>query len=145
MNLRKRRKFSIGKAEEKKRKTKRLIDDWLNSSAKDGKNSTFTPPTNSQKISEIKQKIEEPLFDERRSPFANMDTPEEMSQRRESLVDTLTEDDQSNMISNLSKLTQKNILNRLSESKDLITVEKKNKGSFITRETRVRRVGDSRR
>lgn len=61
--------------------------------------------------------------------------------QRDSLLNSMPKDDQSHMISNLSKLTQKNILNRVSQSKDLFTVERKNKGSTVSRETKVKKFG----
>jgi hypothetical protein len=62
-------------------------------------------------------------------------------EKKDSLLKTLPEDNQSNMISNLSKLTEKNILNQLSQSKELFTVERKNKGSTVTRETKIKKFG----
>ena len=148
MNLRKRRKFSLSKQKKIKRKTKQEAKEWPRE-----------PSDHS--ISKIdKFDYSERNSNEAEYPFVNIRTPEDTARylesqspdiqkgsgpNGESLIETLTEDCQSNMISNLSKLTKKNVLNRLSQSKEICFEEKNKGGVRASRETRVRKFGENKR
>ena len=152
LNLFKRRKFSLNKKKDftySKRKPKK---NWLKNQSQDQK------PQSMPKHKQLKDSGEQVFGDDQH--FVNLRTPDGTASyvnsgslgqpdhsdgrrktQRESFMDTLTKVDQSQMISNLSKLTKKNVINRLSQSKDLFSMDRKNKDSTFSRETRVKRFG----
>jgi hypothetical protein len=149
LKLCKRRKFSLSKKRESKKQNK--LDNWLRESSP-GKIHQSVPKSNMNLYSNQGH--------EDYNEFINIQTPDETTDyigsgsgemknssrrhpptQKESFIDTLTEDDQSQMISNLSKLTKKNVINRLSQSKDVFSIERKKKAITVSRETRVKQFG----
>jgi hypothetical protein len=150
LKLRKRRRFSLSKRRSSNKKKK--MKNWLRESSPEKIHHSIPQPNTEQQYSnEMNVSYNE---------FINIQTPDETTEymrsgnrgvedslgkniktQKASLIDTLTVNDQSQMISNLSKLTKKNVINRLSQSKDLFSLERNKKSVTVSRETRVKKFG----